>query len=376
MSSPDTQPTAAPTRHRRSGRSLSLEWKLPLVMTAVFAAGLAAFLAFTYLTLVRRAESVIRDRFLSASGQVARTIEAAMAERSAMNRAVAHDVSVTRFVAAANASAATLADSSAAVAALRRIITGRDSLPAFVYDARGRVIASAGKPLPSAIPPIVPAAIEPVASNEARDAVRIGALTPAGSRTAFWVVAPIVVGGVQIGHLTQPRYVGGPRDALESLRALTREDLNLHLRNRDGTGWTAVPSTPVAPPITRDTSGGTLWYERPRTGRQIAEESPVEGTPWMVVIEAPEGSVLARLRSTVTMLALMCLVLIAAGAAVSWTIGRRITRPLKALTGAAEQVAGGTYEHEISVAARDEIGRLAKGFHEMAEQVARAQREL
>jgi len=376
MSAADSPPSARPARPRRSGNSLSLEWKLPLVMTAVFAAGLAAFLAFTYLTLVRRSESLIRDRFVSASGQVARTIEAAMVERSRMNGTVAHDVAVTRFIAAANAGTATLADSAAAAAVLRRIITGRDSLPAFLYDARGRVIASSGKALPSTIPPIAPAAIAPVASDEARDAVRIGPLTPAGDRTVFWVVAPVVAGGAEVGHLTQPRYVGGPRDALESLRALTREDLSLHLRNRDGTGWTAVPSTPVAPPLARDTARGVLWYERPTTGRQLAEESPVAGTPWLVVIEAPEGSVLARLRNTVRMLALMCLVLITAGAIVSWTIGRRITRPLKALTGAAEQVAVGTYEHEISVAARDEIGRLAKGFHEMAEQVARAQREL
>jgi signal transduction histidine kinase len=94
------------------------------------------------------------------------------------------------------------------------------------------------------------------------------------------------------------------------------------------------------------------------------------------VIEAPERTLLIRLRSTVKMLALMCLLLIAAGALVSWTIGRRITRPLKALTGAAEQLAVGTYEHEIAVGARDEVGRLAKSFHAMAEQVTRAQREL
>jgi signal transduction histidine kinase len=125
-----------------------------------------------------------------------------------------------------------------------------------------------------------------------------------------------------------------------------------------------------------DSTDGAIRYERPATGRHLAEESPVAGTPWLVAIESPERSILARLRSTVRALAYMCLVLVAAGALASWIIGRRITRPLKALTDAADQVATGTYEHEIAVGARDEVGRLAKRFHGMAEQVARAQREL
>jgi len=52
-------------------RTLSIEWKLPLLITAVLAAGLAAFLAFTYFTLARRSETVVRDRFVHASRLVA-----------------------------------------------------------------------------------------------------------------------------------------------------------------------------------------------------------------------------------------------------------------------------------------------------------------
>jgi beta-aspartyl-peptidase (threonine type) len=52
------------------GGTLSIDWKLPLLITAVLAAGLAAFLAFTYVTLSRRSEAVVRDRFASAARQV------------------------------------------------------------------------------------------------------------------------------------------------------------------------------------------------------------------------------------------------------------------------------------------------------------------
>jgi hypothetical protein len=48
-------------------------------MTAVLAAGLAAFLAFTYFTLARRSETVVRDRFNHASRLVASDIAIAPA---------------------------------------------------------------------------------------------------------------------------------------------------------------------------------------------------------------------------------------------------------------------------------------------------------
>ena len=374
MNPTEARPVGGYLLPRRPGRSLSLEWKLPLLMTAVFAVGLAAFLAFTYLTLVRRAETVVRDRFEHASRQIARTIEAAIEQRRAMVRAVAADPAITR--ATVNAGAVSRADSLAAAGVLRRLLTGRDSLPGFLYDAGGNLIVSAGRDLPAAMTPLAPTSVKSVSTDEARDAVRIGPLTHVGGRTAFWVVAPVVVAGTLTGYVMQPRFVTGPPDALQSLRELTREDLMLYLVNRDGSAWTTAPGAPGVAPLARDSTGHALWYERPGTGRQLAEESPVAGTPWLIAIESPERSILARLRSTVVLLALMCLVLVAAGALISWIIGRRITQPLKALTGAAEQVATGTYEHEIAVGARDEIGRLAERFHQMAEQVARAQREL
>ena len=344
-------------------------------MTAVFAVGLAVFLAFTYLTLIRRAETVVRDRFEHASRQIAATVETAVEARRAVVRAAAADPAVAQFISATSSGTASHADSLAASTVLRRLLT-RDSLPGLLFDAGGRLIASAGRQLPAGIPLLAPTSVQRASTDEARDAVRIGPLTHTGDRTLFWVVAPVVAAGTVTGYVTQPRFVTGPPDALQSLRDLTREELMLYLVNRDATAWTTSPGTPGMAPLAREATGHDVWYERPGTGRHFAEESPIAGTPWMIAIESSERSILARLRSTVTLLALMCLVLVAAGALVSWIIGRRITRPLKALTDAADQVATGTYEHEIAVGARDEIGRLAKGFHEMAEEVARAQREL
>ncbi|MBM3127167.1 MAG: cell wall metabolism sensor histidine kinase WalK [Chloroflexi bacterium] len=53
-------------------------------------------------------------------------------------------------------------------------------------------------------------------------------------------------------------------------------------------------------------------------------------------------------------------------------LARSIARPLTRLTQATEAIARGQYDHRVQARGRDEIGRLAKSFNAMAEQVQRA----
>ena len=192
----------------------------------------------------------------------------------------------------------------------------------------------------------------------------------------FWVVAPVVADNRRVGYIFEPRWLTGAPDAMQNLREMTREDLTLYSRNIDGTGWNVAPGVPASAPTGRDSAAAGVTYDRAGIGRYIAEEAPVAGTPWLVVIDSPVQTLLARLKSIIERLAWMSLILLAAGAALSWAIGRRISRPVIALTSAADQVATGTYERSAPVTAGDEVGRLTERFHEMAEQVTEARREL
>jgi signal transduction histidine kinase len=369
-------PAPAGPPPRRLGGALSIHWKLPLLITAVLAAGLAAFLAFTYVTLAHRAETVVRDRFAHASRIVARDIESAVAQRRAAAEAAARRPELVRLLDAGRIRSE--ADSAAAAAVLARLVGGRDSLAVMLTDVRGRVVASAGKPLPAAARIIDPATVAPPSSDDAVGTAHVSPVVHAGERALFWTVAPVMMASERVGYVLEPRWVTGPPAAMQTLRELTREDLTLFVRNIDGTGWTFAPGLASPPPTRRDSTSSGVWYDRPETGRLIAQETPVAGTPWLVVIESPERTLLSRLRVTVERLAWMSLILLAAGAALAWAAGRRITRPLIALTRAADEVATGTYEHEqpIPVTSGDEVGRLAARFHEMAEQVSDARREL
>ncbi len=53
-------------------------------------------------------------------------------------------------------------------------------------------------------------------------------------------------------------------------------------------------------------------------------------------------------------------------------LARRLTRPLQALTEAAQKIAQGNLEQEVAVTTQDEIGQLAQAFNQMSHEVARA----
>src|SRR5688500_8734245 len=105
MSSSDIPPPATPSRPRRLGGTLSIDWKLPLLITAVLAAGLAAFLVVTYVTFARRSEEVTRDRFRHASLIVAGSIEGAIQQRVAMLGVAARQPAVRRVLRSFNGGA-------------------------------------------------------------------------------------------------------------------------------------------------------------------------------------------------------------------------------------------------------------------------------
>ena len=348
-----------------------------MLMTAVLAAGLAAFLAFTYFTLARRSETVVRDRFIHASRIVASEIADAVAQRKAAFDTVARSPRIVSFLKSAGTSPSrSKADTAAVTALLGRIVGGRDSLAVLVVDTTRRVLASVGRPFPPAIRVIDPESVAPTNSDDDLAAVRVSPLVNVGDRTLFWIVAPVVAQNRRLGYLLEPRWLLGAPNALRDLREMTREDLMLFSRNIDGTGWNYPPGVAIAAPSHREVTRLGVTHERPGTGRLIVEEAPVVGTPWLIVLDSPVQTLLARLKATVERLAWWSLLLLAAGAALSWAIGRRITTPIIALTTAADQVAMGTYERLLPVAGNDEVGRLTARFHEMAGQVSEARREL
>ena len=377
-----------PRRRLALGRALSLEHKLPLLMTAVLVAILAASLFLTYRTLTRSAEAAAAERLARAARQVASTVEAAMRARLALLHQVGREPAVRRALVRAErvpeSSPLTAAELMDAQRSLARLVGPDSSLPAELWDARGRRLISLGGEsalddrweaahrLSAPLPELVEGA--PVGPPGARRG--IGPMYGVGSAVFFWAVAPVEIDGRHLGYVAQLRRVGGPREATQSLRALIGEQVELQTRNEDGAFWASAPGQPGLAPLRRDSGGRGIFHVRQRTGRTIAAEAAVAGTPWVLVLETPVRSVHARPRATLLKLASLSVVLTLVGAGLSWVISRRLTRPLASLTTAAEAVARGEYAGRVGAEGDDEIGRLSASFDQMASEVAASRREL
>ena len=364
------------TRRARHGRwqSLSLEWKLPLIMTCGIGAALAVLLLSTYFVLRRRAEATVRERMAHGVRSVALEIDQALDERAKQFQQIAASDTIRRLLLDDGAAAPKQADRDAARRLLERLVPATDSSRTIeLWDEKGTERLRLGRELPATEFPTN--AIAESAADMSRD-VRFTALEPRNGRARFWIIAPVVANGARIGYVAQPRFITGQREALERLRELLLNDVRLYMRNTDGSVWVAAPGKPVAPPEHRDTTQTRLVADRRDVGRVFVEEAAVANAPWVAVLESPVASVMApRVTRTLALLIPLSALVLLVGALVSLFISRRITRPLADLTVAAEAVSRGTYEHPV-LSGGDELGRLAASFDAMARQVASARHEL
>ena len=354
----------------------SLARKLPMLLTAVLAVVLASSLVLTYGTLALSAESGARDRLQRAVREIAGTMTAQMRERALLLRAAARTPEIVRAV-----SARDLRGAQDVLAPL----VARDSLALELWDQRGeRVLLVGGDREAPWRAPRSRAAMAASAERDVSDTVgrpnRVS-FTPmfaVADRVYFWGIAPVFDGARVIGYLAQERRVTGPAGATRALRELTGEDVSMFVRNRDGSSWVSAPGTPAAAATNRDSSAFGVTHHRPGVGEVIAAEWGVDATPWLAVLETPLRSVKARARATAATLAALGLLLVTIGAVLTLGISRRVTRPLVALTRAAEDIAEGNYNRRVSIGKRrdDEIGRLADSFEQMADEIAASREEL
>jgi signal transduction histidine kinase len=328
-------------------------------MTAVLVGVLTLSLFLTYSTLTRSAEAAARDRLTRAAQQVAGTVQAAVQDRLGRLGAVARDSAVRRALRGGAIDTARVANT---LEQMRNSADSAAQLPVELWDVNGRRIVYVGGDVSGGRPPLDEAPFAPLYASS--------------GRVYFWVLAPIEEDGRRLGYVAQQRRVIGPRDANRTLQDLIGEDVSVYLRNAAGDVWSASPGDPAVGPSRRDTTASGIFNVRPEVGRTIFGEAAIAGTPWVSVLETPVSAVHARSRDTLLTLALLSLLLVAGGAALSWAISRRVTQPLVSLTHAAEAITRGDEVRRVEDGGRDEIGRLAASFNQMATEVVTSRREL
>jgi signal transduction histidine kinase len=161
----------------------------------------------------------------------------------------------------------------------------------------------------------------------------------------------------------------------KNLTGLAGGDISLFVGNASGDPWTDFGSIVPTPPQSVLASRTPVHYERAGESRRAAS-APVPGTPWMVVADMPSSRILAPARAYLFRMALIAAFIVIIGTLAAWWGSRRLTAPLVGVTQAAEAIATGDLTQRVPAGRDDELGKLARSFNAMAEQVSRSHHHL
>ena len=377
-------PPGATRRPPSSWRSV--ERQLPLLMAVVLAITVASGLALTYATLAESARTRAAERLRVAAQRLTEDAEASVRTLGARMDSAGREPAVQRMLASTNgAGPATLgSDLEETRAALARLRPSNDTtLSVELWTSDGRRVAFAGSDLLAAhvrdggseidSRTLSGRGLDGLGSS---DSVQLGRMHGEDGRVLFWVVAPVRVDGQLVGYIARQGRLTRNSQAGERLRALSGSDVHAYYRNVDDDFWATLAADVVEPSVGRDSSGGEVIATRAGVGDVLLVEDRIGSTPLVLALELPMTSVLAAPRATIARLALLSALLTLLGAAAAWLISRRFTRPLAALTSAAESIAAGHYDARVRPVRTEELARLAASFNRMAERVGLAQQEL
>ncbi|HET7747579.1 MAG TPA: HD domain-containing phosphohydrolase, partial [Vicinamibacteria bacterium] len=122
-------------------------------------------------------------------------------------------------------------------------------------------------------------------------------------------------------------------------------------------------------------TGATVPFSlatRHGTAKMLGTYASVPDTGWGVMVQVEQDkayySAIEMRYQSIALVSIVTLVAILGGS----IFARQISHPIQELARGALQLAGGAYEHRVSVASRNEVGLLAESFNHMGEEIQKA----
>lgn len=112
--------------------------------------------------------------------------------------------------------------------------------------------------------------------------------------------------------------------------------------------------------ITRATGSGDYTYGGVN---KIVGYAPIENTPWVIGVTIEESEILEGVTNISHLLLIFCIITVILGALITYFVSNKIANPIKKVTKAAQQIADGNFDVELSVKSKDEVGQLADAFN-------------
>ncbi|HEX6324248.1 MAG TPA: ATP-binding protein [Vicinamibacterales bacterium] len=154
----------------------------------------------------------------------------------------------------------------------------------------------------------------------------------------------------------------------QAVSRLVGEQAQVRMGNRDGSLWSDL-TKPLPGPAARVTREGLHEYRDASGERRVGAATFIDGAPWLAWVEFPRAELVMPAGAFLARMTPLALLFLLAGAALAWVMSSRVTRPIVALSAAAEAVAAGNYSRRLEVTGRDEVARLAQAFNVMTAEI-------
>ena len=347
----------------------SLRFRLPLIICALIAVSLVAFLSVSFQQVQRALLQAGEARAQAASDQLASLLAQSSQQRLTEVRRIARDGAVRAYLDQPAETA--LAGARPRLAALTA--TAQPAVELWTAAGERLLVVPPAKAEPRT--PALPAIARPTAEGVGR--------FEASDQSVYWDVVAEVPGGPAEtpapgtpprGFVVSRRLLTGAGTS-DAIARLVGAGAGIKVGNQSGGVWSdlsklvAGPATGVRP--------GVFAYDRAADGQPyMGSATAIRGTPWMVLVEFPRATVVAPARVYLLRMLVVAGVLVLASAIAAYALSARITTPLHQLTHAAESIAEGNFDERIETGRRDEIGRLAGAFRAMATEVSAARHQL
>lgn len=350
---------------RRPASGLSLERKLPLLITSLLVVTLAISGLWAYLEVRTAALESGRRRLMLVAVRFSDYTAPVLNQRLQQLRRTARSKAIVDFL--SGAEGASELSARAAVDGVNGYLTtavvlldaGRTPRITSVRTEEAHLVHAAGSPASELLP----------------DSGSFGPLFSLGGEGFYWLAEPVMgSGGEVLGYLSELRRVGSVETEAE-ITGWLGADLMFRFGEPQSDLWIGLDGLERRAPDGWPFRGA-VRYREPGGAEQIAYVADLAGTPLRVIVQQPLASVMARpntfLRRGLTSIALLSLL----GALSAWFLSRGITGPVRRLRLASEAIARGDYSSRIDLDRADELGTLARSFNSMAEQVESSHQQL
>ena len=356
-------------------KGLSLERKLPLLMTAVLALVLAAAVLVLGQEIKKGAQVLASQQLKEKAATLGRLLDPVVSSIGNQFGPILRDSAVRRVLVTKRPAQRDLVNTRALLLRLTTANPASDSgTMAELRAADGRIVLRVGDTATKNVRP------SSGAITTSADSISIGSFYESGGRVYYWATTPINRDGVRIGTLASRGRINNQPNVERNLSSLGGQAGTKFLyKNTDGSLWFTIDGRPINPPVKPDTGGVIPTWSHPDVisgERVVLYQGRSTTTPWSMVIELPVSKLSAGTTSIVRRFALLCVVLLVLGAVAVWLITRRITTPLRRMTVAAEAMAKGDYTHRVAETGDFEIRRLGSSFNRMATEVEAANSNL